>query len=166
MPRRTFSETLVWGQSLLSDAPGEAVRRKLPGAGLGSAWTPGTWEVGSLPSRLGCLLGPELCEGSVSLVNHRDGNSVGCELWEEVPSAGSGDRWMLGEQKITLTHRQCFRFPELRRSSCHCQTQEWIQWKKESCILKPPVLFVILFSWVGWCCVVAPVCCQAALWST
>ena len=51
------------------------------------------WPVGSGFSALETRLParPWAVEGGVSLVNHKDGNSVRCGLWEEGPSAGSGD---------------------------------------------------------------------------
>lgn len=71
------------------------------------------WPVGSGFSALETRLParPWAVEGSVSLVNHKAGNSVRCGLWGEGHSAGSGDGWTRGEQSITFTHDQRFHFP-------------------------------------------------------
>lgn len=123
------------------------------------------WPVGSGFSALETRLParPWAVEGGVSLVNHKDGNSVRCGLWEEGPSAGSGD----GRRGWAEHRAQPLPAVSLsrRRSSRRAQTRAWMQWE-EFCILKPPMLYVILFSWVDWCCIVASVCCQAVLWLT
>ena len=164
MPRRTFSETPVWGHSLLSEVPSEAVSWKLSAAGLGPAQGPSDqWEVGSLPLRLGCLLGPELWrEVLVSWITRMETVSgVGSENKGLVPGVGMGGRGWTEHRAQPLPVVSLSR----RRSSRRAQTRAWMQWG-EFCILKPPMLYVILFSWVDWCCIVASVCCQAVLWLT